>query len=148
KNAVVSAIICSMLLVQPGCGIPKLRKPEPAPCQPDSFNGAVSAENSSFVGTTEFFNDPNLTSLINQALFGNQQLRILAQDIAIANNEVWRRSGSYLPFVSFGAGASLDKLSTYTPEGADLSQNIKPNGGVFPNPVPDFLVAANISWQI
>jgi len=148
KNAVVTALLYSMLLAQPGCGIPKLRKPEPGPCQPDSFNGAVSAENSSFVGTTEFFNDPNLTSLINQALFGNQQLRILAQDIAIANNEVWRRSGSYLPFVNFGAGASLENLSTYTPPGADLSQIIKPNGGFFPNPLPDFLVAANITWQI
>jgi NodT family efflux transporter outer membrane factor (OMF) lipoprotein len=137
-----------MLLVQPGCGIPKLHKAEPAAPLPDSFNGATSAENSSYVGTSEFFNDPILTSLINQALANNQQLRILAQDIAIANNEVWRRSGSYLPFVTFGAGASLDNLSTYTPPGADLSQIIKPNGGFFPNPLPDFMMAANVSWQI
>jgi multidrug efflux system outer membrane protein len=134
KNALLTAIIGSLLLVQPGCGIPKLRKPEPAQPLVDTFNGVTSAENSACVGTSDFFNDP--------------QLRILRQDIAIASNEVWRRSGSYLPFVTFGAGASLDKLSTFTPEGADLSQIIKPNGGVFPNPIPDFLVAANISWQI
>ena len=96
----------------------------------------------------EFFNDPNLVGLIDQALFGNQQLRILAQDIAIANNEVLRRRGAYLPFVHFGTGASLDKLSTFTPPGADLSQIVSPTGQPFPNPLPDFLVAANVSWQI
>ncbi len=147
-NAVAIAIACSILLVLPGCGIPQLRKPDPAPVPPQTFNGATSPNNSSQIGTTEFFNDPRLTSLIDQALFGNQQLRILAQDIAIANNEVLRRRGTYLPFVSFGAGASLDKLSTYTPQGADLSQIVSPAGQPFPNPLPDFMVAANVSWQI
>ena len=59
-----------------------------------------------------------------------------------------RRRGTYLPFVTFGAGASLDKLSTFTPAGADLSQIVSPAGQPFPNPLPDFLVAANVSWQI
>ena len=42
-------------------------------------------------------------SLIDQALIGNQNLRIMAQNIAIANNEVLRRRGAYLPFVTYGA---------------------------------------------
>src|SRR4029078_1058108 len=107
-----------------------------------------SEENSACFGTAAFFNDPILMSLINQALVGNQQLRILAQDIAIANNEVWKRSGAYLPFVTFGADASLDKLSTFTPPGADLSQIVSPNATPFPNPLPDFLMAADITWQV
>jgi NodT family efflux transporter outer membrane factor (OMF) lipoprotein len=147
-NAVAIAIAFSILLVLPGCGIPQLRKPDPAPVPPQTFNGATSPDNSAQIGPAAFFNDPRLTSLIDQALFSNQQLRILAQDIAIANNEVLRRRGTYLPFVSFGAGASLDKLSTYTPAGADLSQIVSPAGQPFPNPLPDFLVAANVSWQI
>jgi NodT family efflux transporter outer membrane factor (OMF) lipoprotein len=108
----------------------------------------VTEENSSCIPAAEFFNDPNLIRLVDQALFSNQELRILAQDIVIANNEVWRRSGAYLPFVTFGSSASLDKLSTFTPQGADLSQIVTPKGGPFPNPLPDFLVAANITWQI
>ena len=121
----------------------------PAPCLPDTFNGATDPnENSSQVPTAEFFNDPNLIGLIDQALFGNQELKILAQDIEIANNEVLRRRGAYLPFLTSGASASLDKLSTFTPPGADLSQIVSPAGKPFPNPLPDFLVAANISWQI
>jgi NodT family efflux transporter outer membrane factor (OMF) lipoprotein len=53
-----------------------------------------------------------------------------------------------LPFLSFGSGAGLNKLSTYTPPGADLSQIVSPAGGNFPNPLPDFLIAGNVSWQI
>jgi outer membrane protein, multidrug efflux system len=148
KNAVATAFVCGILLVLAGCGIPKLRSPDPAPTPPPTFNGSTDPENSSQLGPSEFFNDPRLTSLIDQALFSNQELRILAQDIAIANNEVLRRRGAYLPFVTFGANASYDKLSTFTPAGADLSQIVSPVGQPFPNPLPDFLVAANISWQI
>ena len=50
----------------------------------------------------QFFNDPTLTSLVDQAVVGNQQLKILAQDIAIANNEIMSRRGAYLPFISLG----------------------------------------------
>ena len=90
---------------------------------PDGFAGDTSTENSAQVGTDEFFNDPTLMSLIDQALVGNQQLRILAEDIAIANNEIMRRRGAYLPFVSFWTGASADKLSTYTLEGSRLAKS-------------------------
>ncbi len=149
KNAVATAFAYTiLLLILPGCGIPKLGLAKPAPPLPQSFNGATTSENSSQVPTEEFFNDPNLIGLIDQALFGNQQLRILAQDITIANNEVLRRRGTYLPFVTFGSGASLDKLSTFTPQGADLSQIVSPVGQPFPNPLPNFLVAADVSWQI
>ncbi|MES1213267.1 MAG: TolC family protein, partial [Singulisphaera sp.] len=148
KNSVATAFAWCMLLVLPACGIPKLHPPLPAPTPPDSFNGVTTPDNSSQVPPAEFFNDPLLTSLIDQALWGNQELRILAQDIAIAQNEVWRRSGAYLPFLSLGAGASYQKLSTYTPLGADLSQIVTPSGGPFPNPLPDFLLAADITWQI
>src|SRR3954467_3053479 len=106
KYIAATAFACSLvLLLLSGCGIPKLALPKPAAPLPPTFNGWVTEENSSCIAAAEFFNDPNLISLVDQALFSNQQLRILAQDIAIANNEVWRRSGDYLPFVSFGANA-------------------------------------------
>lgn len=145
---VALAIACGILLLLSGCGIPKLRPPDPGPMLPQTYNGMADPENSSYVPATAFFNDPQLSVLIDQALVNNQNLRILAQNIAIANNEVRRRRGAIWPFVTFGAGASLDKLSTFTPPGADLSQIVTPTGGQFPNPLPDFLMAANVSWQI
>ena len=115
---------------------------------PPSFNGQTSPDNSAQIGTAEFFDDPTLTSLINQGLAGNQNLKILAQNIEIANNEVLRRRGAYLPFVTFGGGASLNKYSLYTLAGSRQYANMSPDGSNFPTPLPDFLTAGNFSWQV
>jgi outer membrane protein, multidrug efflux system len=153
NNVVAAAIACSVLLLLPGC-LPQLRPPKPGPCLPQSFflpdnyNGMNGTENSALVSAAEFFNDPQLIGLIDQALVGNQQLRILAEDIAIANNEIMRRRGAYLPFLSLVTGASVNKYSYNTLQGADNLQNLTANGAHFPTPLPDFLVAGDISWQV
>ena len=59
-----------------------------------------------------------LTSLIDQALAGNRELKVLAQDVQIAGNEIPARRGAYLFFVTIGGGAGLNKPNLYTPEGA------------------------------
>ena len=41
-----------------------------------------------------------LTGLIDQALVGNQELEILAEDIRIARSEIPARRGADLPFVA------------------------------------------------
>jgi len=163
KNLVVAAIACGMLLVLPGC-LPALRSPFPAqPLQqdyslPPGFIGANGAENSAQVPAREFFTDPNLTSLIDQALVGNLQLKILFEDIAIANNEVMRRRGAYFPFFTLGGLAGFRKVSIYTLEGSDTYSNALPGlppvgTGVptttFPNPLGEFfLPAVDFTWQV
>jgi len=105
-------------------------------------------DNSSHVSRFEFFNDPHLTRLIEQALNGNQELRILAEEIQVAANEVQARSGEYLPFVTFGAGAGVEKSGVFTRDGAVEEQlEIRP-GQPFPDPLPDFLIATNVSWEL
>lgn len=149
KGPLAIAIAGGLLAFLPGCGIPQLCAPQPGPVMPASFNGATSPDNSADLAPPEFFQDPRLVSLIDQALVGNQELRILAQDIAIANNEVLRRRGAYLPFFTGGlTNISYNKYSDYTPFGSDLKQIIKPGGGLFPNPLPDYLIGANVSWQV
>jgi multidrug efflux system outer membrane protein len=144
-----SLALCAVftLLTLTGCHIPGLRKGKGAPPMPDNYNGTVMIENSALIGPCEFFDDPNLLGLINQALVGNQELRILAEDIQIANNEVLRARGAYLPFFSLGAKAGLDKSSEFTPMGAAERQLTSPRGG-FPDPLPNFMVSADITWQI
>ncbi len=101
-NTHATAIVCSFLLVLPACHIPDLRQAVPGPGLPESFNGATSSENSSQIAIEEFFNDPKLTSLIDQSLVGNQELKILAEDVQIASNVILARQGAYLPFVTIG----------------------------------------------
>src|SRR5262245_863016 len=130
------------------CGIPGNRQADAGRDLPVAFNGVTSPDNSSQVGIDEFFNDPILIGLIDQGLAGNQELKILAEDIQIANNEILARSGAYLPFVTIGGKAGLEKPSFYTPQGAAEDELTAANGRHFPTPLPNFLAAADLSWQI
>jgi NodT family efflux transporter outer membrane factor (OMF) lipoprotein len=117
--------------------------------EPTSFqNPSDHCENSAQLGFHQFFDDPYLVGLIEQALAGNQELRILNEEIQIASNEVRARRGEYLPFLSFGTRAGLEKPSLYTPAGAVEDQLQVIPGKGFPEPLPNFLVAADISWEI
>ncbi len=142
------AILASALLVLPSCRIPPLQSPCPGPPLPDSFNGSTSEQNSAQLGWREFFADPLLTCLVDQALVGNQELRILAQEIRIANYEILARRGEYFPFVTLEAAAGLEKPSLFTPEGAVEDQLEVFPGKAFPDPLPDFLAGANVTWEV
>jgi NodT family efflux transporter outer membrane factor (OMF) lipoprotein len=153
KHMIARAIACGMvLLVLPSCGIPNLRLATPGPLVPASypagFNADAGPENSSQIPIEDFFNDPMLTRLICQALAGNQELKILYEDVQIARNEILARSGAYLPAVGLGFSAGLEKFSDFTPLGAAEKQLEYLPGKHFPELPANFLVAANISWQI
>jgi outer membrane protein, multidrug efflux system len=148
KRTIAIAIVCSYLLALASCGIPALRNADPGrPLPPDDKPAAV-AENSAQVKIEDFFNDPMLTCLISEALAGNQSLKILNEDIRIANNMILGRQGAYLPFISLGANAGVNRFSNYTLEGASLRDDPFRPGQFMPNPLPNFLLAANVSWQI
>ena len=105
-------------------------------------------ETSACIPKAAFYGDPNLYDLINQALDGNQELRILAEEIQIANYETYARSGEYRPFVTGGVGVGVDKQGRYTRAGAVEEQlEVKP-GTAFPEPLPNFLVGTQISWEL
>ena len=89
-----------------------------------------------------------LTSLIDQALVGNRELKILNEEVQIASNEILARRGAYLPFVTFGASAGLDKPSLFTPQGAAEEQLEYLPGKHFPDPLPNFLLGLNFFWQL
>ncbi|MBY0514121.1 MAG: TolC family protein [Gemmataceae bacterium] len=142
------ATLCGVVLLLASCQIPKVRQPDPGPGLPPSFNGWVTPDNSAQLKVEEFFNDPVLIGLIHQGLTGNQELKLLTQDVQIANNEVLLRRGAYLPFITTRAGAGLDRSSAFTPIGAAERQLRAPGDRRFPDPLPDFLVAANFTWQV
>ncbi len=147
QRAIAMAIVCGLLLVQPSC-IPNLRKPNPAPPVPEDFSRPISPDNSAEVRIEEFYNDPVLLGLIDQALAGNQELRILNENIQIASNEVLARRGAYLPFVTAGGGPSFNKASSFSPEGAGLLDDPFRPGMFIPNPYGNFLLGTNLFWQI
>ena len=148
KRARFLAAGVGVLLSMPGCCIPGLQKAEPPAPLPCDFNGVVTPESSSMLGWHEFFNDPQLSMLIDQALAGNQELKILNQNIQIANYEIMARRGALFPFIGLRASADLEKPSAFTPQGAVENQLQPFPGKNFPEPLPNFLIAADVTWEI
>src|SRR5258708_2895954 len=95
KHVLARATACSMLLVLPSCGIPCLRQAEPGPGLPASIYARTRFDAPAQFGIKEFFNDPVLTCLIDQALVGNRELKILNEEVQIAGAEVLARQGGF-----------------------------------------------------
>ena len=143
KRVLARVVACSLLLGLSSCGIPPLRLGHPGPPLPPSFEGAASPINSAKLGIKDFFNDPVLTHLIDQALAGNRELGILNEEAEVARNEFLARSGAFLPFVSFGARVGWDRYSSFTLPGASLHDDPYLPNKHFPNPIPDFRLGPN-----
>lgn len=106
-----------------------------------------SSSNTGKIKWNEYFSDPNLQALINEALKNNQELNIVLQEIEISKNEIKARKGEYLPSVGLKAGAGMDKVSRYTNIGAmEANTEIEP-GREMPDPLFDFAVGAQAKWE-
>lgn len=115
---------------------------------PAGYNDSQDTVNTATIRWREFFTDPNLAALIDTALKNNQEFNIMMQEINIARNEVRARKGEYLPFVDIGVGAGVEKTGRYTRNGAvEENLEVKP-GKEFPDPLPDYMVAARASWEV
>lgn len=152
KHMLARAFVCSFLLVLSSCGVPNLRQATPGANLPTNFtahyNGSPNSENSAQVPIEDFFNDPILARLICQGLAGNQELKIMYEDIQIARSVILGRSGAYLPAVSLGGLAGLERFSQFTALGAAEKELTYLPGQHFPDPMGNFLLSANISWQV
>ncbi|MDV6030113.1 MAG: TolC family protein [Phycisphaera sp. RhM] len=114
----------------------------------DSNVDIAPLENSARLPQAIFYNDPYLLSLISETLSGNQELRILSEEIRIAYNESYARSGEYRPFVTLGGAAGFEKPGRHTRAGAVEHQLEVAPGTEFPDPLGDFAFGANASWEL
>ncbi len=89
-----------------------------------------------------FFTDPHLRALIDEALDNNQELGIRMQEIVIARAEVGGRRGEYLPKLGAGFGGGIEKVSTYSSQGAADEAN-----GV-PKHLPYVGFGLQATWEI
>ncbi len=95
----------------------------------------------------EYFSDPHLQTLINQALQNNQELNIILQEIEISKNEIKAKKGEYLPSVGLKAGAGVDMVSRYTNIGAMEANTEMEPGKEMPDPLFDFGVGVQAKWE-
>lgn len=117
---------------------------------PDNFKNVVSNDttNSAQIKWKEFFNDSNLTSLIDTALSNNQELNMLLQQVAVSKNEIQARKGEYLPFIGVQAATEVEKVGRYTSQGAnDANTEIMPEQE-FPEPLHNYKIGGFASWEL
>jgi len=149
KKIIFHTAMAIALLVLASCSVPSGLVPRAEnKSVPKSFNASVDSANVAKVKWREFFTDPNLVALIDTALQNNQELNIIMREISIAQNEIRARKGEYLPFLDAGAGVGLEKVSRYTRDGSvEANSEIEP-GKAFPEPLPDFMLSVNATWQV
>lgn len=142
SSVVTLACVCGFAV---GCA-PSLKGNEPREPNkqvPASFGGAAAQTSSAAQKKwSEFFDSAELRTLIETALARNQELNIRVQEIIIARSEVSARQGEYLPKVSAGAGAGVEKVGKRTREGVgDEAHGI-------PEHLGNFQFGLTGSWEV
>ncbi len=138
-----------VILMLQACSIPEIISKKPDAHLPGSFKPELSQKtNTATVKWQEFFEDPNLVSLIGTAVANNKEVNIMLQRISVAQNEIQARKGEYLPFVKFGAGADGEKVGKYTRNGAVEDNLDVTNGQAFPTFLGNYQFGLFSTWEL
>ena len=154
NNTLRLAVIASLTLMIQGCAIPFINTKNADTQLPAAYTQQANAaqtsneESAAKLDWHDFFDDANLQSLIDTAISNNKEVNILAQRISMAANEIQARKGEYKPFVSFGAGAEIEKSGRYTRNGAVEEQLEIKEGKAFPDPLPNYQFGLQASWEL
>ena len=76
------------------------------------------------------------------------EVTLIMKEILISSNEVMARRGEYLPSVNLNAGAGVDKVGRFTSQGANDENTEISEGNEFPEPLTDFMLSADVSWEL
>ncbi|MCE9549552.1 MAG: TolC family protein [Betaproteobacteria bacterium] len=136
-------------LMLQACGTPDVIIKKEDTHLPTGFKpGVLDQTNTANIKWKDFFDDPNLLSLLNIAVVNNKEINIMMQRISVAENEIQARRGQYLPFVNIGAGAGGDKTGQLTRNGAVDTNLPIANGKAFPTYLGDFHFGLFSTWEI
>ncbi|MDO8999039.1 MAG: TolC family protein [Bacteroidota bacterium] len=140
--------ITLLTLLYTACSVPNFGRKTENKTVPTSYNDSKDTVNTAKTKWKDYFKDPQLTALIDSALTKNQELNIVLQEINISKNEVRARKGAFLPFMNAGVGAGAEKVGRYTSQGASDANNQIMPGKEFPDPLQNYLLGVNVSWEV
>lgn len=148
RRSHLSSTLLVLSTLMGGC-IPKVTVRDAAVPLPEAYE-TTPAEEAELPDAhwDAFFDDPQLSALIAQALQNNQELGILGAEIDVTYAEVVARRGEFLPRADVGLEAGVEKVGRYTSQGAaDEAVEITPGKHV-PEHLPDFRVGFIASWEV
>lgn len=149
-NISILSVIIGLSVISCKAPMATVTKQEVAKEIPAQYSEETTQEtkNSGLSPWREFFTDPHLTALIEEALKNNQELLITLQNIEIAKNDVLYKNGKLYPTVGIEGGIGVKKAGRYTSEGAgDASTDIKP-GKKMPDPLGNFEAGLSMDWEV
>ncbi|WP_347989761.1 efflux transporter outer membrane subunit [Methylomonas sp. AM2-LC] len=137
-------------LMMQACGIPDLTVKNEDTHLPEQFKTDLTEQSTGgpVVKWKDFFEDPNLLSLIDIAIVNNKEVNMMLQRISVAENEIQARKGQYLPFVKLGAAAEGEKVGDFTRNGAVENSLMLKNGQAFPTVLGDYRFGLFSTWEI
>lgn len=151
SNSIIKQIVfaAGVILMVSACKTPELVQQDTSIVLPEAYaNKTTDTLNSAHENWHGYFHDPYLNGLIDSALANNQELNIMRQEIAVTQSEVLSKKGEYQPTVGLNAGAGADKVGRYTTHGAFEANTEMEEGVEIPEVVPDFILGANMKWEI
>ncbi len=147
-NNIKYLTIVLIALAYASCKLPVAIQTPNLKIAPSAYKSTVDTSNSVTMNWRAFFNDPNLTTLIDTAINNNLEMLSTLQDINIAQNRVHFREGALKPMITGGGGIGIEKVGRYTSQGAgDASADITP-GRIVPENLGDFAGGIRASWEI
>ncbi|WP_100612689.1 TolC family protein [Confluentibacter lentus] len=151
KNNIIKRIGlgCIVILFTYACGVPKVTQRNASAPLPEQYQSNMQdTVNDAQIVWKDFFEDPYLVQLIDAALVNNKELNMMLQKVNMAQNEVQARKGEYLPSISAGLGADVDKVGRYTRNGA-VEHNLEiEEGKEFPEPLSNLQGGLYMSWEL
>lgn len=115
---------------------------------PAAFDGESASRSVAQISWRRWLGDAQLNGLVAEALRNNQDLQIALQRIESARAGARAASGVLLPQVALSLGSSLQRFGLYTSEGASNATTEITPGRPIPNPLPDFAVGLQASWEV
>jgi len=149
KNRIGSLVTIAVLAVtMTACKDLKIAFKTENKYTPEAYQSSKDSTNTASIKWKDYFKDQYLIALIDTALKNNQELNITMQEINVAKAEVRAKKGEYLPSAGVSVGAGVEKVGEYTRDGA-VEKNLPiRDGKAFPDPLGNFTVGVNASWEI
>jgi outer membrane protein, multidrug efflux system len=150
NKSVLAILLISTLS---GCKLAqKVQEPRTAK-MPEQFGPMDSTlQTTPLLAWSDYFSDVQLVSYIDEALKNNFDLKMAVQRVVIAGAGLSMAKGAVLPSFNAGISAGVQKFGDYTMDGVgnfdtNLSGNV-PEGRRIPNPVPDYYLGFQSSWEV
>lgn len=141
------------LVIATSCNVPsKLTLPEDKK-MPDTFIANTDTQKVVSLQLNEYYKDENLQFLFTKIKTENPDYQIVLRRMEIMNNYFLQRKAAFLPQVAGVINGSGTKYGKYTMDGVgnfdtNLSNNIEEDQKVKTNPVPNYFLGLNASWEV